>query len=163
MPVQFEDDDMVQICFNDAIAVTQPDWRSCPKKRRPALTKCHQHSTISFLQGRGPSPVHASAGLIMLLLLLLTSASCNFISDPVCPSASPRPPSQCRGQLSNCWSPGVRDTGNHSRAGANAWYVMGGNRGVILWFSDCPGHGLCCYDGCANTFCPNPSHNAMAC
>merc|ERR1712209_39733 len=78
-------------------------------------------------EGRGRSPVPASAGLKMLLLLIFTSiASSNFISDPVCSTAAPRSPSQCRGQLSNCWSPGVRDT-------------------------DCPGHGLCCYDGCANT------------
>merc|ERR1719350_2352007 len=62
----------------------------------------------------------------MLLLLLASTVSANFISDPVCPPATPLSPGQCVGQKSTCWSPGVRDT-------------------------DCPGHGLCCYDGCANT------------
>ena len=49
-----------------------------------------------------------------------------FIEDPKCPPVTPKTPAQCKGQRSNCWSPGVRDL-------------------------DCPGSGLCCYDGCANT------------
>jgi len=46
-----------------------------------------------------------------------------------CPQVSARTPYECTGQSSNCWSPGVRDT-------------------------DCPNHGLCCFDGCANV-CQN--------
>ena len=68
-------------------------------------------------------PVNA---LLLVSLLLAATSRANFINDPKCEAARPRAPSQCRGQRSNCWSPGVRDT-------------------------DCPGHGLCCYDGCANT------------
>ena len=50
--------------------------------------------------------------------------------DPKCPVIGRRPASECRGRTkSTCWSPGVRDT-------------------------DCPGHALCCFDGCANT-CPD--------
>ena len=45
--------------------------------------------------------------------------------DPKCPIVAPQDPASCGGRTSQCWSPGVRDT-------------------------DCPGHGLCCYDGCAN-------------
>ena len=68
-----------------------------------------------------------SPAIPLLLVSLLSSSSlANFINDPVCPGVRPRAPAQCRGQRSNCWAPGVRDT-------------------------DCPGHGLCCYDGCANT------------
>ena len=52
-------------------------------------------------------------------------------SKPIksCPiNVWPLPITLCRGgrQKSQCWSPGVRDT-------------------------DCPNHGLCCYDGCAYT------------
>lgn len=43
-----------------------------------------------------------------------------------CPAANPLSPDQCAGSVSTCWSPGQRDT-------------------------DCPGNGLCCFDGCANT------------
>lgn len=43
-----------------------------------------------------------------------------------CPAADPLSPDQCAGSVSTCWSPGQRDT-------------------------DCPGNGLCCFDGCANT------------
>lgn len=43
-----------------------------------------------------------------------------------CPNTQPLPRSACAGRTSTCWSPGVRDT-------------------------DCPGHGLCCFDGCVNT------------
>ena len=42
-----------------------------------------------------------------------------------CPVIPPKTPYECTGQASTCWSPGVRDT-------------------------DCPGHGLCCFNGCAN-------------
>lgn len=42
-----------------------------------------------------------------------------------CPNTAPLPRSTCAGKTSTCWSPGVRDT-------------------------DCPGHGLCCFDGCVN-------------
>ena len=62
----------------------------------------------------------------LLALVISTSAAFKFIEDPKCPAARPRSPAECRGQRSNCWSPGVRDT-------------------------DCPHNGLCCYDGCANT------------
>ena len=73
-------------------------------------------------------PVLDLAMRLLALLLLVTthSGTFKFIEDPKCPAARPRTPAQCRGQRSKCWSPGVRDT-------------------------DCPGHGLCCYDGCANT------------
>ena len=63
---------------------------------------------------------------LLLLVSLAAFSGANFINDPKCGAVRPRAPSECRGQRSNCWSPGVRDT-------------------------DCPGHGLCCYDGCANT------------
>lgn len=43
-----------------------------------------------------------------------------------CPAASPLSDAECAGAVSTCWSPGQRDT-------------------------DCPGNGLCCFDGCANT------------
>jgi hypothetical protein len=46
-----------------------------------------------------------------------------------CPISQPLPRSHCKGRLSVCWSPGVRDT-------------------------DCPGHGLCCFDGCVNSCGP---------
>ena len=62
----------------------------------------------------------------LLVLVLSPLVTGNFIKDPKCPPVSPRSPAQCRGQRSNCWSPGVRDL-------------------------DCPASGLCCYDGCANT------------
>jgi len=42
-----------------------------------------------------------------------------------CLNTAPLPRNQCAGKISVCWSPGVRDT-------------------------DCPGHGLCCFDGCVN-------------
>jgi len=42
-----------------------------------------------------------------------------------CPVIPPKTPYECTGQASTCWSPGVRDT-------------------------DCPGHGLCCFNGCVN-------------
>jgi len=42
-----------------------------------------------------------------------------------CPAASPLSPAECAGSVSTCWSPGQRDT-------------------------DCPGAGLCCYNGCSN-------------
>ena len=64
--------------------------------------------------------------LLVLVVLAGAAAGFKFKKDPVCPPASPRAPAQCRGQRSTCWSPGVRDL-------------------------DCPGSGLCCYDGCANT------------
>ena len=51
--------------------------------------------------------------------------------DPKCPIIGSLPASECRGTKSTCWSPGVRDT-------------------------DCPGHALCCFDGCANTCPDNP-------
>ena len=65
---------------------------------------------------------------VRLLLVVLSPmvSGFKFIEDPKCPPVSPRSPAQCRGQRSNCWSPGVRDL-------------------------DCPASGLCCYDGCANT------------
>eukprot|EP00092_Neocalanus_flemingeri_P015375 GFUD01016638.1.p1 GENE.GFUD01016638.1~~GFUD01016638.1.p1 ORF type:complete len:648 (-),score=103.17 GFUD01016638.1:526-2469(-) len=75
---------------------------------------------------------------LKLFLVMATVCNGNFIEDPKCPAASPKSPRACKGQRSNCWSPGVKDT-------------------------DCPGHGLCCYDGCANTCYadtkPSPSNN----
>merc|ERR1712064_242160 len=62
----------------------------------------------------------------LLLVFIAISNGRKFLEDPKCPPASPKTPRQCKGQRSTCWSPGVKDT-------------------------DCPGHGLCCYDGCANT------------
>ena len=61
---------------------------------------------------------------LILVLALSGTQGRNFIEDPKCPAVTPQ--GSCQGRRSNCWSPGVRDT-------------------------DCPGHGLCCYDGCANT------------
>lgn len=43
-----------------------------------------------------------------------------------CPAAPGLPLNQCIGAVNSCWSVGVGDV-------------------------DCPGHGLCCFDGCANT------------
>lgn len=51
-----------------------------------------------------------------------------------CPAANPLSPDQCAGSVSTCWSPGQRDT-------------------------DCPGNGLCCFDGCANTCDGEPIAN----
>ena len=45
-----------------------------------------------------------------------------------CPAASPASPDSCQGSVDTCWSPGQPD-------------------------ADCPGFGLCCFDGCSNT-CP---------
>jgi len=42
---------------------------------------------------------------------------------------------QCAGAVSNCWSPGQRDT-------------------------DCPNNGLCCFDGCADTCVDGPKPTA---
>jgi len=64
--------------------------------------------------------------IIFSFIFLLAHSQGNFLQDPQCPDVIPKSPQQCKGKLSNCWSPGVRDT-------------------------DCPKHGLCCYDGCANT------------
>ena len=50
--------------------------------------------------------------------------------DPKCPRIAPKSPVECAGQASTCWSPGVKDT-------------------------DCPSHGLCCFDGCVN-ICQSP-------
>ena len=50
--------------------------------------------------------------------------------DPKCPHIAPKSSLECTGQASTCWSPGVRDT-------------------------DCPSHGLCCFDGCVN-ICQSP-------
>ena len=50
--------------------------------------------------------------------------------DPKCPHIVSKSPLECTGQASTCWSPGVRDT-------------------------DCPSHGLCCFDGCVN-ICQSP-------
>ena len=63
---------------------------------------------------------------LLLTLVITGTHAFKFIEDPKCPPVTPRTPAQCQGQRSNCWSPGVRDL-------------------------DCPGSGLCCYDGCANT------------
>ena len=62
----------------------------------------------------------------ILTLFLSCCSGFKFIEDPKCPPVTPKTPAQCKGQRSNCWSPGVRDL-------------------------DCPASGLCCYDGCANT------------
>ena len=50
--------------------------------------------------------------------------------DPKCPHIAPKSSLECTGQANTCWSPGVRDT-------------------------DCPSHGLCCFDGCVN-ICQSP-------
>jgi len=47
-----------------------------------------------------------------------------------CPA--PAPAGSCEGAVSNCWSPGQRDT-------------------------DCPANGLCCFDGCADTCVDSPA------
>ena len=49
------------------------------------------------------------------------------LTGQACPVVAPKTPYECQheGLASTCWSPGVRDT-------------------------DCPGHGLCCFDGCVN-------------
>jgi len=52
-------------------------------------------------------------------------------ADGKCPVVSQKSPYECGGQTSTCWSPGVRDT-------------------------DCPSHGLCCFNGCVN-ICQGPS------
>jgi len=48
-----------------------------------------------------------------------------------CPAPSSGSPEECAGAVSNCWSPGQRDT-------------------------DCPNNGLCCFDGCADTCVDGP-------
>jgi WAP-type (Whey Acidic Protein) 'four-disulfide core' len=67
-----------------------------------------------------------------IIVLLAGATAANFIRDPKCPPATPQLPAACAGRRSNCWSPGVRDV-------------------------DCPGSGLCCYDGCANTCVGSPA------
>ena len=71
-----------------------------------------------------------SIGVLVCALSVSSSSGKNFIADPKCPAAQPQ--ASCAGRRSTCWSPGVRDL-------------------------DCPGHGLCCYDGCANTCVPADS------
>ena len=74
---------------------------------------------------------------LVLLGCIIAGAAANFLEDPKCPPAQAA--SSCAGRRSTCWSPGVRDT-------------------------DCPGHGLCCFDGCANTCvgqaAPQPSYQS---
>jgi len=48
-----------------------------------------------------------------------------------CPAPSGGSAEECAGAVSNCWSPGQRDT-------------------------DCPNNGLCCFDGCADTCVDGP-------
>jgi len=48
-----------------------------------------------------------------------------------CPAPGNLSPEECAGAVSNCWSPGQRDT-------------------------DCPNNGLCCFDGCADTCVDGP-------
>merc|ERR1712107_546691 len=54
-----------------------------------------------------------------------------------CPAVSPGSPEECAGAVSTCWSPGQRDT-------------------------DCPGNGLCCFDGCADTCDGQPAVQSAA-
>merc|ERR1712203_1119724 len=54
-----------------------------------------------------------------------------------CPAVSPGSPDECAGAVSTCWSPGQRDT-------------------------DCPGNGLCCFDGCADTCDGQPAVQSAA-
>jgi len=68
----------------------------------------------------------ASTGLYGLAEGAFGSADGDAGDAGTCPAASPGSPDQCSGAVSTCWSPGQRDT-------------------------DCPGNGLCCFDGCANT------------
>jgi len=67
--------------------------------------------------------------LFALLHTISAEAEANFYpsgrTNQGCPNTAPLPRDQCAGKVSVCWSPGVRDT-------------------------DCPGHGLCCFDGCVN-------------
>ena len=61
-------------------------------------------------------------------------AAPSYSTASSCPNIQPLKPASCGGGRSGnqCWSRGVRDT-------------------------DCPGHGLCCFDGCAYTCLPfNP-------
>ena len=61
-------------------------------------------------------------------------AAPSYSTASSCPNIQPLKPASCGGGRSDnqCWSRGVRDT-------------------------DCPGHGLCCFDGCAYTCLPfNP-------
>jgi len=48
-----------------------------------------------------------------------------------CPAPGGASEEECAGAVSNCWSPGQRDT-------------------------DCPNNGLCCFDGCADTCVDGP-------
>ena len=54
-------------------------------------------------------------------------------ADPTCPNVPQKSDWECSGQSSTCWSPGVRDT-------------------------DCPSHGLCCFNGCVN-ICQGPTRS----
>ena len=85
--------------------------------------------------------MHKPALAVLLALILqITSAEpeadpqfghafvANRLGSPSqqgCQNVAPLPRNACAGKTSSCWSPGVRDT-------------------------DCPGHGLCCFDGCIN-------------
>ena len=51
------------------------------------------------------------------------------------PPLNPLLTHECAGAISNCWSPGYHDT-------------------------DCPNHGLCCFNGCAN-ICLNDSYGKI--
>jgi hypothetical protein len=51
----------------------------------------------------------------------------------------------CQGAVSNCWSPGHRDTGRPLCSLA-----------YIILFPDCPNNGLCCFDGCADRCADGP-------
>jgi len=65
---------------------------------------------------------------MMFKSLIALFALVNTISaqgNQGCANTPPLPRNQCAGKVSTCWSPGVRDT-------------------------DCPSHGLCCFDGCVN-------------
>jgi hypothetical protein len=111
-------------------------------RSRPVTTPCFTQSFANFLTLiHGRSTVRRSSekkmkpsllGYPLLTVLLLHGAAGNFIRDPKCPAATPQLPAACAGRRSNCWSPGVRDL-------------------------DCPGSGLCCYDGCANTCVGGPA------
>lgn len=65
-----------------------------------------------------------------------------------CPAPS-LAPEECAGAVSNCWSPGQRDTGE---LGRTDWV----SQIFLLCSLDCPSNGLCCFDGCADTCVDGP-------
>jgi len=88
---------------------------------------CTDNDTVDV--GRGPGSCDSNLDCPCCAPFCSTSGYCQT-SNPISSSEScpvPNTPSNCDVNIKDtCWSPGVHDI-------------------------DCPGHGLCCFDGCSNT------------